>query len=36
VYAASCFVGIGELSPQGLRPLRLFHADRPGPRPVSP
>jgi tRNA pseudouridine55 synthase len=35
VYAGGSFLGIGELSPQGLRPLRLFHADRPGPRPVS-
>jgi tRNA pseudouridine55 synthase len=35
VYVGTSFVGIGELSPQGLRPLRLFHADRPGPRPVS-
>ncbi len=35
VYVAARFVGIGDLSPQGLRPLRLLHADRPGPRPVS-
>ena len=35
VYADARFVGIGELSPLGLRPLRLLHADRPGPRPVS-
>jgi tRNA pseudouridine55 synthase len=36
VYAGERFLGIGELSPLGLRPLRLMHADRPGPRPVSP
>jgi tRNA pseudouridine55 synthase len=35
VYAGASFLGIGELSPYGLRPLRLLHADRPGPRPVS-
>jgi tRNA pseudouridine55 synthase len=35
VYVGAVFLGIGELSPQGLRPLRLLHADRPGPRPVS-
>jgi tRNA pseudouridine55 synthase len=35
VYAAGSFLGIGELSPQGLRPLRLVHADRSQPRPVS-
>ena len=35
VYANARFVGIGELSPSGLRPVRLLHADRPGPRPVS-
>jgi tRNA pseudouridine55 synthase len=35
VYANARFVGIGELTPSGLRPLRLLHADRPGPRPVS-
>jgi len=36
VYAGGSFLGIGELSPRGLRPLRFLHADRPGPRPVSP
>lgn len=36
VYAGSSFLGIGEVSPDGLRPLRLLHADRPRPRPVSP
>jgi tRNA pseudouridine55 synthase len=36
VYTGASFLGIGELSPHGLRPLRLLHADRPGPRPVSP
>jgi tRNA pseudouridine55 synthase len=36
VYLGTVFLGIGELSPHGLRPLRLLHADRPGPRPVSP
>ncbi len=35
VYVGASFLGIGELSPHGLRPLRLLHADRPGPRPVS-
>jgi tRNA pseudouridine55 synthase len=35
VYAGARFLGIGELSLQGLRPLRLLHADHPGPRPVS-
>ena len=35
VYVDARFVGIGELSPLGLRPLRLLHVDRPGPRPVS-
>ena len=35
VYAAGRFLGIGELSSQGLRPLRLVHADRSQPRPVS-
>lgn len=35
VYAGARFIGIGELSPLGLRPLRLLHADRPGPEPVS-
>jgi tRNA pseudouridine55 synthase len=34
VYVGGAFAGIGELSPRGLRPLRLFHADRPGSRPV--
>jgi tRNA pseudouridine55 synthase len=34
VYADGDFVGLGELSPAGLRPLRLLHADRPGSRPV--
>jgi tRNA pseudouridine55 synthase len=36
VYAGTSFLGIGELSPEGLRPLRLVHADRSRPRPVSP
>jgi tRNA pseudouridine55 synthase len=36
VYAAADFLGIGELSPRGLCPLRLFHADRPGSRSVPP
>jgi hypothetical protein len=36
VYAGGSFLGIGEVSPDGLRPLRLLHADRPRPRPVSP
>lgn len=35
VYGGEGFLGIGELSRQGLRPLRLLHADRPRPRPVS-
>ena len=35
VYAGASFLGIGELSPEGLRPLRLVHADRSRPRPVS-
>jgi tRNA pseudouridine55 synthase len=35
VYAAGRFLGIGELSPRGLRPLRLLHADPSQPRPVS-
>jgi hypothetical protein len=35
VYGGDGFLGIGELSRQGLRPLRLLHADRPRPRPVS-
>jgi tRNA pseudouridine55 synthase len=35
VYTSARFLGIGELSPRGLRPLRLLHADRPGPRSVS-
>lgn len=35
VEAGGDFVGIGELSPRGLRPVRLLHAGRPGPRPVS-
>jgi tRNA pseudouridine55 synthase len=30
------FLGVGELGPAGLRPLRLFHAGDPRPRPVSP
>jgi tRNA pseudouridine55 synthase len=34
VYADGVFLGIGELSPRGLRPLRLLHAGRPGSRPV--
>jgi tRNA pseudouridine55 synthase len=35
VYAGASFLGIGEVSSRGLRSLRLLHADRPGPRPVS-
>ena len=35
VYGGEGFLGIGELSRQGLRPLRLLHADRSRPRPVS-
>jgi tRNA pseudouridine55 synthase len=35
VYGGEDFLGIGELSRQGLRPLRLLHADRSRPRPVS-
>lgn len=35
VYADEDFLGIGELAPEGLRPLRLLHADRSRPRPVS-
>jgi tRNA pseudouridine55 synthase len=35
LYADGRFLGIGELSPEGLRPLRLVHADRSRPRPVS-
>ncbi len=35
LYAGGTFVGIGELSAEGLRPLRLLHADRSRPRPVS-
>jgi tRNA pseudouridine55 synthase len=35
VYVGASFLGVGELSLSGLRPLRLLHADRPGPRPVS-
>jgi len=35
VYAGAIFLGIGELSLEGLRPLRLVHADRSRPRPVS-
>jgi tRNA pseudouridine55 synthase len=35
VYAGASFLGIGELSPEGLRPLRLVHADRSRARPVS-
>jgi tRNA pseudouridine55 synthase len=34
-YANGAFLGVGELSSRGLRPLRLLHADRPGARPVS-
>jgi tRNA pseudouridine55 synthase len=34
-YAGGSFLGIGELSAEGLRPLRLVHADRSRPRPVS-
>jgi tRNA pseudouridine55 synthase len=35
IYAGPTFLGVGEWSPAGLRILRLLHADRPGPRPVS-
>jgi tRNA pseudouridine55 synthase len=35
VYAEGQFLGLGDLSPHGLRPLRLLHADHPGPRSVS-
>ena len=35
LYAGTTFLGVGELSPGGLRPLRLVHADRSRPRPVS-
>jgi hypothetical protein len=35
VYADESFLGIGELAPEGLRPLRLIDADRSRPRPVS-
>jgi tRNA pseudouridine55 synthase len=35
VYAGSTFLGIGELSSAGLRPVRLVHADRSRPGPVS-
>jgi tRNA pseudouridine55 synthase len=35
VYAEARFLGIGDLSAEGLRPMRLVHADRSGPRPVS-
>ena len=35
VYSAGSFLGIGELSSQGLRSLRLVYADRSQPRPVS-
>jgi tRNA pseudouridine55 synthase len=35
VYSGETFLGIGELSRDGLRPLRLVHADRSRPRPVS-
>jgi tRNA pseudouridine55 synthase len=36
IYAGDSFLGIGEASPDGLRPLRLLHADRSRPRPVPP
>jgi tRNA pseudouridine55 synthase len=36
VYVEAGFLGIGELAPEGLRPLRLLYADRSRPRPVSP
>ena len=36
VYSTGRFLGIGELSSRGLRPLRLVYADRSQPRPVSP
>lgn len=35
LYAGDAFIGIGEASAAGLRSLRLLHADRPRPRPVS-
>jgi tRNA pseudouridine55 synthase len=36
VYADAVFLGIGELSPAGLRPVRLIHADRSRARPLPP
>src|SRR5262249_6464338 len=36
VYSTGRFLGVGELSSRGLRPLRLVYADRSQPRPVSP
>ncbi|HSE94356.1 MAG TPA: tRNA pseudouridine(55) synthase TruB [Methylomirabilota bacterium] len=36
LYAGSRFLGIGQVGPSGVRPLRLLHADHPRPRPVSP
>jgi tRNA pseudouridine55 synthase len=35
VYVDGRFIGIGEPTSHGLRPLRLLHADRPGPRALS-
>jgi tRNA pseudouridine55 synthase len=35
VYAGASFLGIGQSSPEGLRLLRLVHADRSRTRPVS-
>lgn len=34
LYVGEVFLGVGELSTRGVRPLRLLHADRPGPRPL--
>lgn len=35
LYVGDVFLGMGEAGSRGLRPLRLLHADHPGPRPVS-
>jgi tRNA pseudouridine55 synthase len=35
LYAGEAFLGIGEAEPDGLRALRLLHADHPRSRPVS-
>ncbi len=35
LYAGETFLGIGEAEPDGLRALRLLHADHPRSRPVS-